>query len=287
MADAPEYLYELWNSDGLGTWKILRHPIEKKTACRIFFTYPGGRRAAVSRQRLEAAGVIHHGTARRRLHLTPPDIPGPGTASESAPTREDQIAELLRAGATYRDVERQLGAAWAEARQVRVDRAIPFPPGRAKRFRAELDAADQAAARMLLAGASVEDIYTETRCSLTRIAALRRELGSRVPARPRPRRAVDEVLALYTRATADGGHQQWTGPRRGRTKVLIQGRTQRFNVRHLTFERAHGRPPTGRVRSTCGLTDCITGTHLADAVIRGTAPATATATATATERTSS
>lgn len=78
---AAEHLYELWDAnwdDGpMGNWQILQHPITKKTARRIYFTYStGGRRTGyVDRQKIEADGEIYHGYTRRRLHLAPPDIP--------------------------------------------------------------------------------------------------------------------------------------------------------------------------------------------------------------------
>lgn len=83
MADlAPvEFLYELWDAnwdDGpMGNWQILEHPITKKTAKRIYFTYStGGHRTGyVDRQRIEADGEICHGYTLRRLHLAPPEIP--------------------------------------------------------------------------------------------------------------------------------------------------------------------------------------------------------------------
>ena len=76
-----EYLYELWDAnwdDGpFGNWQILEHPITKKTAKRIYFTYStGGHRPGyVDRQQLEAAGEIYHGYTRRRLHLIRPETP--------------------------------------------------------------------------------------------------------------------------------------------------------------------------------------------------------------------
>lgn len=76
-----EFLYELWDAnwdDGpLGNYQILRHPITKKTAKRIYFTYStGGHRSGyVDRQRIEADGEIYHGYTMRRLHLAPPEIP--------------------------------------------------------------------------------------------------------------------------------------------------------------------------------------------------------------------
>lgn len=78
---AREFLYELWDAnwdDGpFGNWQILAHPITKKTARRIYFTYStGGHRSGyVDRQKIEADGEIYHGYTRRRLHLTQPEIP--------------------------------------------------------------------------------------------------------------------------------------------------------------------------------------------------------------------
>jgi hypothetical protein len=78
---ATEYLYELWDAnwdDGpLSNYQILAHPITKKTAKRIYFTYStGGHRSGyVDRQKIEAAGEIYHGYTLRRLHLTQPEIP--------------------------------------------------------------------------------------------------------------------------------------------------------------------------------------------------------------------
>ena len=76
---AVEYLYELWDAnwdDGpLGNYQIRRHPITKKTTKRIYFTYLNGRSGFVDRQQIEADGEIYHGYTRRRLHLTPPEIP--------------------------------------------------------------------------------------------------------------------------------------------------------------------------------------------------------------------
>jgi hypothetical protein len=76
---AAEFLYELWDAnwdDGpLGNYRILRHPITKKTAKRIYFTRGGHRAAFVDRQRIEADGEIFYRPIARTLYLTPPEIP--------------------------------------------------------------------------------------------------------------------------------------------------------------------------------------------------------------------
>ncbi|MFF5703449.1 hypothetical protein ACFY7H_13210 [Streptomyces sp. NPDC012794] len=74
---AVEFLYELWDAnwdDGpLGNYKILRHPITKKTGKRIYFTFRG-QPAFVNRQLIESDGEIYH-RRFRRLYLAPPEIP--------------------------------------------------------------------------------------------------------------------------------------------------------------------------------------------------------------------
>lgn len=76
---ATEYLFELWDTnwdDGpLGNYQILRYPITKKTAKRIYFTFTNGRTGFVNRQRIEADGEIYYGPTLHRLHLTLPEIP--------------------------------------------------------------------------------------------------------------------------------------------------------------------------------------------------------------------
>lgn len=75
-----EYLYELWDTnwdDGpLGNYRVLRHPITKKTAKRIYFTRGGARTAFIDRQQIEATGEIFYRPIARTLYLREPEIPG-------------------------------------------------------------------------------------------------------------------------------------------------------------------------------------------------------------------
>lgn len=112
-----EFLYELWDAnwdDGpLGNYQILAHPITKKTARRIYFTYSTGGHCTgyVDRQRIEADGAIYHGYTLRRLHLTPPEIPhqpNPPSLPElrkamadAHPDRGGSDAEFIAARARY------------------------------------------------------------------------------------------------------------------------------------------------------------------------------------------
>lgn len=89
------YLYELhdanWDDGPLGNYQVLAHPITKKTAKRIYFTYNlnRSRTSFVDREKIEADGEVYHGYTMRRLHLSPPEIP-------SQPKRAT-VAELKQA----------------------------------------------------------------------------------------------------------------------------------------------------------------------------------------------
>ncbi|MGW6222258.1 hypothetical protein ACWF8U_20510 [Streptomyces olivaceus] len=99
MADlAPtEYLYELrdvnWDDGPLGNYQLYAHPITRKTARRIYFTYLNQSRTSfVDRQKIEADGEVYHGYTLRRLHLAPPEIPDrPKRAS--LPELKQQMAD--------------------------------------------------------------------------------------------------------------------------------------------------------------------------------------------------
>ncbi|MFE7754289.1 hypothetical protein [Streptomyces sp. NPDC057429] len=74
-----EFLYELWDAnwdDGpLGNYKVLAHPVTRKTARRIYFTRNGHRAGFVDRRRIEADGEVFYRPLARTLHLNPPEIP--------------------------------------------------------------------------------------------------------------------------------------------------------------------------------------------------------------------
>lgn len=123
-----EFLYELWDAnwdDGpLGNYEIIRYPITKKTPRRIYFTDGYGRTGFVDRQKIEADGEIYHHYPRRRLHLTPPEIP----ARPAKPT----LPELRRAMADAHPDRGGTDAAFIAARQ-RYERARTATPERTDR----------------------------------------------------------------------------------------------------------------------------------------------------------
>ncbi|MFF9123203.1 hypothetical protein ACF09J_07875 [Streptomyces sp. NPDC014889] len=124
--------------------------------------------------------------------------------------------------------------------------------------------------KLLLAGATYERISQEVGVSPPTVGRIRGELRIPLAKRSMPSRTVAEALALHIEPYGDG-HARWTGPMTGRMPQLCaEGR--RLNARRTVFERHHGRPPVGYVVSCCGDIPCMTGAHLTDAVMRGTAP---------------
>ncbi|MFJ2717453.1 hypothetical protein [Streptomyces sp. NPDC087437] len=185
--------------------------------------------------------------------------------------RED-VAELLRQGATYRVIVQELGASQHVITATRRAYEIPLPKGPGYRMLPEQrEAVEKQVAELLLAHASYREIREEVGISNPTIVRIRQKL--RLPAgggrnRPQPR-TVPETFELYTEPFGDR-HLRWTGPRRGRSFLLFaEGRC--FNARHVAFEAHHGRPPVGYVVSNCGEIPCMEGGHLTDAVLRGTA----------------
>jgi len=182
----------------------------------------------------------------------------------------DDVAAMLRAGATYAEIITRLHVSDSLIRHTRRTLGIPVPPERAKRSKAVLADLDDQAVAMLRAGATYTEIHRTLRLDLNRISRLRKHHGIPVTRRTRenPRRlTIDEAFTRHTRATTEGGHLLWTGPRSGRSYDLIaSGRTH--NARAEAFRRHHGRAPEGQTRRTCNQPDCIAGAHLTDRRIR-------------------
>ncbi|MDX3170084.1 hypothetical protein PV516_40700 [Streptomyces scabiei] len=187
--------------------------------------------------------------------------------------RQD-VAVMLRAGATHARIRVELHVSDWLIRRTRIALDIPVPPERAKRRPAEVVALDDQALAMLRAGATYDEIRAALRLSPNRIARLRRQHNIPVTRRPGwapPRFTIDEAFARHTQPTPEGGHLIWTGPRSGRGYDLIaSGRTH--NARHIAFRKHHGRDPEGQTRRTCDQTDCIAGAHLTDRTLREATP---------------
>ncbi|MFE9935890.1 hypothetical protein [Streptomyces hirsutus] len=186
--------------------------------------------------------------------------------------RED-VAELLRAGATYRQVREALGVGSGLIAATRRAYDIPVPKsntgGRLTPEERPVIVARVEA--MLLSGATYEQVNQVVGISNPTVMRIREELGIPPASHVPPALTVDEALERHLRPAEDG-HARWGGPMAGRMPMLCaEGR--QMNARHVVFEQHHSRPPTGRVFSNCGETTCMTGAHLTDAVIRGTVPA--------------
>ncbi|MCX5239795.1 hypothetical protein OG824_31800 [Streptomyces prunicolor] len=96
---------------------------------------------------------------------------------------DDQIAAMLKAGATVQTIAQRLNVGYRRIQRVRTERRIPHAPGRAKRTRAELDVIDAQAVAILREGASHRVICSTLRLSPNHISLLRKEHKIRVPAR--------------------------------------------------------------------------------------------------------
>ncbi|MDX2539817.1 hypothetical protein PV437_42690 [Streptomyces scabiei] len=187
--------------------------------------------------------------------------------------RED-VAAMLRAGATYAQIKTRLHASDGLISYTRRTLGIPLPPERVKRTAAEVAAIEDQAVARLRAGATHREIRREFRISPNRICQLRKLHSIPVPDHDRwaPLRVtVEQAFARYAQPTPEGGHLIWTGPRSGRGYDLIaSGRTH--NARHIAFRKHHGRDPEGQTRRTCDQTDCIAGAHLTDRTLREATP---------------
>jgi DNA-binding CsgD family transcriptional regulator len=127
---------------------------------------------------------------------------------------------------------------------------------------------DHVVVELIRAGLTTREIREQTRADYSRIARLRKQHKLPVPTYRPPSQSITEALALYTEHHGDG-HLRWTGPNRGRTPVFESEGT-RYNARAVLFRRHWGRDPVGYIRTTCPISGCITGAHLADQLARTT-----------------
>lgn len=182
------------------------------------------------------------------------------------------VAELLRAGLSGREIKERLKVSDSTISRHRQRLGIPVPPSRAKRTRAELAAIEDQAVVMLRAGARYDEIYAELGLGRNRISELRKAHSIPVPADrdiwASRRLTVDDAFARHTKPDPTGEHLLWTGPRGGRGfQLTASGRT--YNARAVAFAKHHRREPEGRLWRTCNHPDCTAGAHLTDHRIRG------------------
>lgn len=186
--------------------------------------------------------------------------------------RED-VAAMLRAGATYRQIHDRLGVGQATIAATRKAHSIPLPPGRTGHSRRGSDAAEVEAriAAMLRAGATYDTIRDELHVGTLTIAAVRRQHGIPTPSDRRrgntAARAPEQTLAHHSRPAPDG-HTHWAGPIDASGKPILWNRHKALNGWRVAFRVHHGREPVGRVTVACDDPRCIAGAHLADRTIR-------------------
>lgn len=183
------------------------------------------------------------------------------------------VAALLRAGATYRQIHAALGVGQATIAATRKAYNIPLPPGRSGNSRRGTQAAQIEAriAQMLRDGATYAAIRTELHVSALRISTIRRKHQIPLPPGRHPgltsARTPEQTLAHYSQPTTDG-HTHWTGPADASGKPIIWTRHKALNGRRIAFHLHHRREPEGRVTVACQDPHCITGAHLTDRRIR-------------------
>ncbi|NUP19855.1 MAG: hypothetical protein HOZ81_28005 [Streptomyces sp.] len=179
----------------------------------------------------------------------------------------DDVAAMLRAGATYAEIIERLGVSSHTIVRTRRDLGIALPPGRAKRTTAQVAALEDHAVVMLRRGLTQLEIYKALRLSLNTISALRRQHNIPIPRREHPSLSVDEAFARHTAPSTQSEHLVWTGPRSGRGVDLLAG-GRRYNARAIAFRKHHHRDPVGQIRRTCDVPECIAGAHHTDRRIR-------------------
>ena len=77
---------------------------------------------------------------------------------------------------------------------------------------------------------------------------------------------IEEAINNYSRP-ADGGHVEWTGPKRnGCPSFVFDGR--HYYARRLVFSFEHQREPVGNVTVACEVPACVAGRCLQDQQMR-------------------
>ncbi|MFJ2007043.1 WhiB family transcriptional regulator [Streptomyces chartreusis] len=204
---------------------------------------------------------------------TEPGVTAQAEAKATAPwasPRED-VAEMLRAGATQRQIIEQLGVSTTVITATRKAYAIPYQKGPGFRYTPEQRAEkDRRVAELLRAGASYSEITAETGVGAPTISKIRKQEGlpTSKGRNGQPARSKAEGLAANVEPYGDG-HARWTGPTAGRMPMLY-AEGDRFNARHEIFAAHHGRPPVGYVRTSCEEDGCIASAHLIDDTARDT-----------------
>ncbi|AVV46439.1 hypothetical protein C6376_39180 [Streptomyces sp. P3] len=183
-----------------------------------------------------------------------------------------QIADMLRDGATYLQVKEQLHVSSRAIKEAREAYGVPVSPRAIDELppeqqRAAITARYPRVAAMLREGTTPRQIMAAGIASRSTVYKVRAVLQT-----PGERRAgtVAEALARYTEPTSDG-HARWTGPTTradGTGQPRLWAHNRRHTPRREAFRAHHHRAPEGPVTATCTYPGCIAGPHLADEPIR-------------------
>ncbi|WP_330348147.1 Trp family transcriptional regulator [Streptomyces sp. NBC_00582] len=184
---------------------------------------------------------------------------------------QEQIAAMLRDGATYEEIRSTLHVGSGSIALVRATLDLEPGPNQTQRLtpdeqRAAAERRYPQVAAMLRDGATYREITAATGTNVHTITRVRRVLG--IPAQPASRRprTIAQTIAQHL-DTHDDGHAFWTGPRAGMLPILWAG-GRRYNARHAVFKAHHGRTPEGLVTRTCNQPECLAGAHLVDERLR-------------------
>ena len=187
----------------------------------------------------------------------------------------DQIAAMLRDGATYRQIKQTLRVSASSIAAARKaynipPRVTPLHALAPDEQRAAVETRHPRMVAMLRDGATVRQILDEIGGSGDTISSVRAILGLPSPRKGRAPRTLTEALTRYLKPHGDG-HAHWTGPTSeadgtGAPRLWAGGR--RYNPRRESFTAHHRREPDGQLTTTCTEPACIAGAHLADRPMR-------------------
>ncbi|MEU1496096.1 hypothetical protein [Streptomyces sp. NPDC005732] len=182
----------------------------------------------------------------------------------------DDVAAMLRRGATYGEIRAELGVSSHVIAATRKAHRIPTVRGTSGYRPTPEERADneRRTVAMLLAGATYRQVKAEVGISEPVVARIRREAGLPAPGNrlAGTGRTPAEALARHSEAYGDG-HVRWTGSMAGRMPQLCS-KGRKLNARRVAFEEHWGRPPVGYVIPSCSERECMAGGHLADAPMR-------------------
>lgn len=108
---------------------------------------------------------------------------------------------------------------------------------------------------------------TATRRNLSHEEVLRRREQAQRATQVRQGTSLRSIFDANTEPLP-GGHLAWTGSR----KIHYGGEV--FTIKQVAYLVGKGRQPSGQIRSTCGISECVLADHIADTADRASLKAT-------------